>query len=183
MKIQNVLHIPTYYSESVEDARGFSTKEQIEKTDKNNIVLFVEAKKKSKIIESFINTEENTKVIHITHPVGTNFFSRTRNYLNSVTTGLSKLIDLGYKIDQVNCYDAGKNLSIARKYFDYVPCYLYEINNQFLNSDFENLSLRKQKSILKTINSIDKVFTKNQEIKNILISKKITTTITILNKH
>ncbi len=182
MEIQNVLHIPTYYSESIENVSGYAVKELIDKTNKNNIVLFIEAKKDSNIIESFVNTDGNTKVIHITHPIGTNYFSKTRNYLNSVTTGLSKLIDLGYKIDRVNCYDAGKNISIALRYFDYVPCYLYEMNNQFLDSSFENQRQRKQKSILKNINKLDQVWVKNIEIKKVLLTKNITPPIILLNQ-
>ena len=182
MEIQNVLHIPTYYSESTEQSLGYAIKEQIDQSNKNNIVLFIEARQESKIIESFIHIEGATKVIHVKHPIGINYFSRTRNYLNAVTTGLSKLIDLGLKIDEVCCYDAGKNLSIALKYFDYIPCSLFEVNNQFLDGGFKEKSKRFQKSILKNINKMNHVWVANLAIKKALLNNDITKSIIILNQ-
>ncbi len=180
MVLQNVLHIPTFFSVDEENTVGFKIKQQIEQYEGNNIILFIEAKSENKIIKINIDVKNNFSVIHISHPVGTNYFSRTRNYLNSVTTGLSKVIDMGFKIDKVVCYDARKNIGIANRYFDYIPRHLVEINNQFLNQEFHKLSNRKQKNILKNINKLDNVFVTNKEVKNILIHKGINIPITIL---
>lgn len=182
MSKRTILHIPSWYPNKDDIQLGIFIENQIELLDNeyNNIVLYLQGRKESKIIESTISIKNNVTRIHVTYPSGKNIFSKTRSFLNSVTTGLSKLIELDQKIDLVHCHVAGKNLWIAQKYFNDLPCLLSEHWSGFLNGNFELQANWKQKITLKRINKCDQIFTVSQHLKNALINKGITTPIEII---
>lgn len=185
MSKRTILHIPSWYPNKDDVQLGIFIENQIELLNEeyNNIVLYIQGKKESKIIESNITIKNNITRIHITYPSGKNFFSKARSFLNSVTTGLSKLLELNKKIDLVHCHVAGKNLWIAQKYFDNLPCLLSEHWSGYLNGNFELQPKWKQKLILKRINKCDKIFAVSQHLKDAIIGKGITSSIEIIGNH
>ena len=144
------------------------------------IVLIIQERKQNKIIESSVIEKDSIKYIKITYPIGKNIFSKTRTFLNSVTTGLSELIKLNIKIDLVHCHSAGKNLWISEKYFNHIPCILSENFSIFINGRFEEMNIWRQKRILKRINHCLVIYTENEELKEVLINLNISTPINII---
>ncbi len=177
-----ILHIPTWYPNQDDVQLGVFIENQVELLieDCHNIVFYLQSRKESKKIESSVSTHNKVTKIHITYPSGKNIFSKTRNFLNSVTTGLSKLIELNQKIDLVHCHVAGKNLWIAQKYFKETPCLLSEHWSGFLNGNFENQPSWKQKTMIKRMNNCDKIIAVSSHLKLALTNKNITTDIEIV---
>lgn len=178
----SILHLPTWYPNQDDLQLGIFIENQIEllSEDCNHIVLYLQSRKGSEMIETSVTVQKNITKIHVTSPSGKNIFSKTRNFLNSVTIGLSKLIELNKKIDLTHCHVAGKNLWIAQKYFKETPCLLSEHWSGFLNGNFELQSKWKQKLMIKRINNCKKVIAVSEHLKLALKAKKVTTEIEVI---
>ena len=182
MPKKTILHIPSWYPNKDDVQLGIFIENQIEllNEDVNNIVLYLQGRKESKIIESSISVKNKVTRIIVTYPAGKNIFSKTRNFLNSVTTGLAKLIELNQKIDLVHCHVAGKNLWIAQKYFKELPCLLSEHWSGFLNGNFELQPQWKQKITLKRMNKCAAIFTVSEQLKSALTTLPLTLPIEVI---
>jgi glycosyltransferase involved in cell wall biosynthesis len=177
-----ILHIPTWYPNQDDVQLGVFIENQIEllSEDCHHIVFHLQSRKESKKIESTVSTLNNITKIHVTYPSGKNIFSKTRNFLNSVTNGLSKLIGLNQKIDLVHCHVASKNLWIAQKYFEDTPCLLSEHWSGFVNGNFDNQNSWKKKLMVKRMNKCDKIIAVSPHLKSALIQYNVTTEIEVI---
>ncbi len=156
----NVLHIPSWFPNNDDNQLGIFVQKQIKLLDDDkykHIVLYLQGRKESKVMETTVSQRNNFTLIHVTYPSGKNIFSRTRNFLNSVTTGLQKLLELNQSIDLIHCHVASKNLWIAKKFFPDTPCVLSEHWSGFLNGNFEKQHRWKQRITLKRMNRCDAI--------------------------
>lgn len=146
------------------------------------IFLSIKEDSTSKIIRTSVTEENNHTIIKVSYPIGKNFFSKNRTYLNSVTSGLSELIKLNIKIDAVYLEKITKNLSIANKYFDYLPIILNDNTTFFTNGSFSRLNNWKQKKTLKRLNNCAYIYTSNIEIKKSISDLGISTPIKLIEE-
>ena len=179
----NVLHIPSWYPNREDEQLGIFIQKQIKITTSfsNNYVLYLQSTKNTRSTDTKVTKQSGVTLIHVTYPQGINVFSRLRNFLNAVTTGLSKLLDFNVKIDIVHCHVAGKNLWIAQKYFKQTPLVLSEHWSGFLNGNFEKQAIWKQKLTLKRINKSNKIIVVSPFLQQALQQHNITVPISIID--
>ncbi len=182
MNKKTILHIPSWYPNPDDVQLGIFIQNQIEliNDEFNHIVLYIQGRPQSKTIQTTVSEKNNVQLIHVTYPSGKSIFSRLRNFLNSVTAGLSKLIELKVNVDLVHCHVANKNLWIAQKYFDTTPFILTEHWSGFLNGHFEKLPRWKQRLTIKRINKCQQIFTVSQPLQEQLQSFGVTVPISII---
>lgn len=167
MNKKTILHIPSWYPNADDIQLGIFIQNQIElvNAEFNHIVLYIQGRNENRKIETQFSEKNNIKIIHVTYPSGKSIFSRLRNFLNSVTSGLSKLIELKMKVDLVHCHVAEKNLWIAHKYFDDIPCLLTEHWSGFLNGSFDAKPNWKKRLTLNRINKCRQIFVVSNKLK------------------
>ncbi|MCT4580866.1 MAG: glycosyltransferase family 4 protein [Flavobacteriales bacterium] len=182
MNKKTILHIPSWYPNPDDVQLGIFIQNQIELVNDefNHVVLYIQGRPLSKTIQTTVSEKNNIQLIHVTYPSGKSIFSRLRNFLNSVTAGLSKLIELNAKVELVHCHVANKNLWIAQKYFDTTPCILTEHWSGFLNGNFEASPKWKQRLTLKRINKCQQIFTVSQSLQKKLQSLGVTRPIKVI---
>jgi L-malate glycosyltransferase len=185
MQTKTILHITTWYPNSLDEQLGVFVQKHIEKgyTFSKNIVLAIIpcTTDKVKNIELAHTIENSVDVIRVYYPENKlhKFLSLSiRN--KAIRLGVKKVERLNNEIDLIQCHIAEVSLWIAFKFYSNKPVFLIEHWSGFIDGRFEKIPSVVRRAIVKRMNNCQHIFVVSEHLKKSIIEKGISVPISII---